>query len=211
MKNVNEVNDILEDSLFNTLSKCESIREDIATLMSPTNLTFESSQIIYTSGMSFKYFNILKSHFTLLFPVKYPNSFFHNVYINKYMTLLGLEAFTKELTSFAIIDIKNTNADILALGVFKEYQNKKIGSKLLNKVLEELITFGVKQVRLFVQASNYKAIRLYKNAGFVEIETCENYYKGLECSKAIIMVKNLVVQRFWLFSVLKNFTKKLCF
>jgi ribosomal protein S18 acetylase RimI-like enzyme len=199
------------ESLFNTFSKCESFREnDIATLLAPTNLTYDSSQLIFTSTLTKKYFFTIKSHFSTLFAIKYPESFFQNVLNGKYFTLLGLEIATKELTSFAVVEIKNDIAEVLALGVIKEYQNKKIGSNLLNKVLEELVVFGVKRVKLIVRASNVYAVRLYSKAGFVEIDSDENYYKGLEDRKAIILMKTLVIERFWVFNVLRNFTKKLC-
>jgi ribosomal protein S18 acetylase RimI-like enzyme len=201
-----------KDSLFNTLSKFESFREnDLATLLSPANMTYDTSQLIFTSTLTKKYFLTLKSHFPLLFSIRYPDSFFQSIYNNSYYTILGLDIATKELTSFAVIDIKSNIAEVLALGVIKEYQNKRVGSNLLTKVLEELVVFGVKRVKLIVNSNNQNAIKLYKRAGFIEIDEDVNYYRGLENCKGIYMIKTLVVERFWVFKVLRNFTKKLCF
>jgi ribosomal protein S18 acetylase RimI-like enzyme len=200
------------NSLFNTFSKCESFREkDLATLLSPIECTFDSSQIIFTSKLTFKYFLFIKSHFPVLFSINYPESFFQKIYDKKFHCIIGLEPNSKELTSFAIIDIKkNYKAEILSIAVLKEYQNKRIGTRLLSKVLEELVTFGVKSVKLVVNASNFFAFKLYKNAGFVEIDEDCNYYKGLNDSRGIIMVKTLVIERFWVFNIFRNIAKKFC-
>jgi ribosomal protein S18 acetylase RimI-like enzyme len=119
---------------------------------------------------------------------------------------------SKELICFAVIDINQVerSADILALGVVKEYQNKRIGSAILKKTLEELTSMGIQCVNLIVQINNTNAIRLYDKYGFTKLQILENYYsfENPRDNTAQLMSKSLVSKKFWIFNVFKRITDK---
>jgi ribosomal protein S18 acetylase RimI-like enzyme len=178
-----------------------------------TMFTFNVN-LTFTSILPDKYFYIMKNHFKVLFKITYPESFFEKVYRSEeYQTILGIDKSSKELLCFAVIEIRDNNhsADILALGVIKEYQNKKLGSKLLQKILEELTLIGVNNVFLYVQQINENAIRLYTKFGFQIDEDLNDYYNfddENEC-KAYKMKKTLVPQKFWVFDIFQRITDKI--
>jgi ribosomal protein S18 acetylase RimI-like enzyme len=169
--------------------------------------------LMFTTKFSNKIFLQLKKQFLVLFKVTYPEEFFKKVHEKKYHTVIGLEAESHELVSFCVIDINKSEhkADILALGVLKEYQGKGVGSRLLQKVLEELTLLGISEVGLIVQAVNINAIRLYNKFGFLTTDMLPSYYYYLsgEDSKAFSMQKNIVKKQFWVFNVFRKITERL--
>jgi ribosomal protein S18 acetylase RimI-like enzyme len=156
------------------------------------------------------YFTSMKKHF-LVFKIKYPQSFFDRIFNEEYKVIYGIERSNNILVCFAVINAINREADILALGVIKEYQNRKIGSKILKKVCEELTSAGIDNVRLIVQVNNDAGVRLYKNFDFSLEKYVENYYKQLEWedSHAFIMKKELIKKKFWIFKVFKRIADKI--
>jgi ribosomal protein S18 acetylase RimI-like enzyme len=94
----------------------------------------------------------------------------------------------------------------------KEYQNKKLGSKLLKKIIEELTIKGVNYITLIVQKNNTFAIKLYKNFGFKIDNFLPNYYTFESSSEkdAYEMKKTLKNQGFWIFDVFKYISDSIC-
>lgn len=78
-----------------------------------------------------------------------------------------------------IVGIKTENhtARILMLAVLEEYRRKKIGRKLLNKLIQEFINLSIKIVELEVKTENQKAIDFYIKNGFKIAETIPNFYQ----------------------------------
>lgn len=62
--------------------------------------------------------------------------------------------------------------EIINIAVKKEFQNKKIGTSLLNSVLD----LGESHVLLEVNENNKGAIEFYKKNGFKTIRVIKNYY-----------------------------------
>ena len=127
--------------------------------------------------------------------------FFNDVYKRKYHSIIGIETGTKEILCFSHIDIDKSNktAKIQTLGVIKEYQNNKIGTQLIKKIIEELMVFGIKNISLIVQETNTVAIRLYTKHGF-EIEKEMNDYYGFNNkreNKALLMILSFNVKKNW--------------
>jgi ribosomal protein S18 acetylase RimI-like enzyme len=156
------------------------------------------------------YFTSMKKHF-IIFKIKYPQSFFDKVFNGEYKVLYGVERSSNILTCFSVINIIDKNAEILAMGVIKEYQNRKVGSKLLKKVCEELTGSGVITVRLIVQCTNDVAIALYKKFEFIVEKNIKGYYRDLKSdnSNAYLMKKELVKKKFLIFKVFKRITDKI--
>jgi ribosomal protein S18 acetylase RimI-like enzyme len=185
---------------------CRDIMQIPETLVTQCKIS-----LIFSSNITYKNFQIMRNQFLLIFKVAYPEDFFKKIYDKKYFTIFGMDKSSKELICFAVIDIKleEKNADILALGVVKEYQNKKIGSCLLKKVLEELTCMGINNSNLMVQQTNQNAIKLYKKFGFRIEKNFDDYYnfKSERENQAFKMNKTLISKKFWIFGLFKKFTE----
>lgn len=96
-----------------------------------------------------------------------------------FVALLGDEV-VGYIGVFDIIDDYN----IIGIAVKKEYQNKKIGTQLIDKVIDEARKNGVKTLSLEVDSLNNKAVEFYKKKGFVVTNIRKNYYKN---NDALIM------------------------
>ena len=70
------------------------------------------------------------------------------------------------------------DAQITNIAVHPEYQGKKLGSKILENLLNTANSRGESQLTLEVRESNIKAINLYKKYGFEIVGTRKNYYEG---------------------------------
>ena len=69
-----------------------------------------------------------------------------------------------------------SEADVINIGVLKNYQRKGIGSLLLNEFLIKAVKLKIKTVWLEVRESNAEARTFYKSYGFVEIQKRKNFY-----------------------------------
>jgi len=137
-----------------------------------------TSQVLFSTNFDLSTFRIIKNSFLVLFKIKYPEEFFTDVFQRRYRSILGLEKETKELMCFSHIQIDKPSktAKIVTFGVLPEFQGKKIGTQLLNKVIEELRIIGIYEVSLMVQSSNEGAIRMYLKNNFKVEREIDNYY-----------------------------------
>jgi len=188
--------DLYSFSQFGSNSQVELLKSDYLCLYK-NYLTKEPPpfQINFTPNVNLKILTLIKNHFQIIFKIVYPEEFFQNIIEKKYYSIIGLSKVNGELICFSHIGIhkKQKKATILAMGVVKEFQNKKIGSRLLAKVLEELTILGVEEVNLIVQESNVCAIKLYNNFEFVLDTIIDDYYKFSNASenRAYLMTKKL--------------------
>jgi ribosomal-protein-alanine acetyltransferase len=60
--------------------------------------------------------------------------------------------------------------------VLEEYRNKKIGSSLL----DYLVNLGNYDITLEVRIDNFSAIHLYQKFGFKSVSIRKNYYNGID-------------------------------
>lgn len=74
--------------------------------------------------------------------------------------------------------------NIIGIAVKKNYQKQKIGTLLLNKVIDCAKENKVKTLSLEVDQTNIKAINFYKKHGFVVTNIRKKYYKN---NDALIM------------------------
>ncbi|NPA39714.1 MAG: ribosomal protein S18-alanine N-acetyltransferase [Thermodesulfobacteria bacterium] len=94
-----------------------------------------------------------------------------------------------KLVGYLIFRQVDEEAEILRLGVKKEFRRKGIGEKLLKKAEELVITQGGKVIYLEVRKSNEPAINFYKKQNFSIVSVRKNYYPDGE--DALIMRKVL--------------------
>jgi len=168
------------------------IKNDCNNLITSIN---KNVQLTFTNIINLNMFQIIRNHFSTIFKIHYTDEFFHNIYNGKYYSIVGVDKETKEIVCFSQIDIdkKEKTAKILAIGVVNEYQGRKLGTQLMNKVLEELLVFGIKDVSLTFQEVNEIAVKLYLKFGFYIDKEIEEYYnfKNLTENKALLMRKTL--------------------
>jgi ribosomal-protein-alanine N-acetyltransferase len=100
-----------------------------------------------------------------------------------------LVACEKHVIGYIIGIIDRIEAHILSLAIDEEYRGKKVGSILVQRLMELFKQNGVKKVRLEVRKSNIKAQNLYKKLGFFEAEELPQYYENGE--DGILMVRVL--------------------
>lgn len=61
--------------------------------------------------------------------------------------------------------------------VHNGWQNKHVGTKLLERLVEWAKVSGLEQIQLYVRATNHPAIFLYKKFGFEEVARLKNKLK----------------------------------
>ncbi|MFN7139692.1 MAG: GNAT family N-acetyltransferase, partial [Limisphaerales bacterium] len=77
--------------------------------------------------------------------------------------------------SLAFSGLNEAEADeyyIFTLSVFPEFQNKKLGSKLLKYAESKAEKAGLKKCSLGVTIGNERARRFYERTGYVVVQTC---------------------------------------
>lgn len=80
-------------------------------------------------------------------------------------------------------------ADISNIVVRKDYRNQKIGSLLLERLIDLAHYINLKVLNLEVRKSNVPAIKLYEKFGFDVCGIRKNYYDNVE--DAVLMKKIL--------------------
>ncbi len=79
--------------------------------------------------------------------------------------------------------------EIVNFNVLEFFQDKHIGSSLLEKIIEIAKNNKLKNITLEVRSDNEKAIYLYKKYGFKEVAIRKNYYNDTD---GILMEKELM-------------------
>ena len=82
------------------------------------------------------------------------------------------------VVGFAIVDLFDDRSELIDIVVALAHRNKKIGRKLLERVIEESKKNGCKSISLEVRCDNDFAIRLYKSLGFKTSNIRKKYYSN---------------------------------
>jgi len=79
---------------------------------------------------------------------------------------------------------------ILTIDVLPKHRRKGIGMTLLKSIEQEFKDIGVKVSFLEVRQDNLAAMRLYRKAGYVQVERLKNYYShgghGVRLEKTLL-------------------------
>ena len=78
--------------------------------------------------------------------------------------------------------------EILRIGIKKEYQKKKAGTQLMEKLIKLAKEKEIEKIFLEVKVSNLPAYNFYKKLGFKELYERKNYYIK---EPGIVMVKEI--------------------
>lgn len=87
---------------------------------------------------------------------------------------------SKEVIGYICCWVFKTEASINNFSIKKFYQRQGVGSMLLNFLISQLSSEGVKSISLEVRKSNIPAINLYKKFGFVQVGIRINFYPDNE-------------------------------
>lgn len=94
----------------------------------------------------------------------------------------------QQILGFAGIRITFDQADIMNIVVHKNFRNQKIGTLLLENLIQTCKDLNLTNIILEVNEKNSNAISLYEKFNFKQISTRKNYYKN---NKALILQKTL--------------------
>ena len=95
---------------------------------------------------------------------------------NPFSIYLGYEV-NKELVAFINFNILYEQAELNYIYVKPEYRGTKLGTLLMEEMINRCYKKNVKSITLEVRSSNTGALHLYKSIGFEEISIRKNYYK----------------------------------
>ncbi|MBU7008440.1 ribosomal protein S18-alanine N-acetyltransferase [Phosphitispora fastidiosa] len=79
---------------------------------------------------------------------------------------------------------------VTTLAVHPSYRRKQVGGTLLCELFKEALCRGCQKMTLEVRPSNFAALRLYENTGFISHGVRHGYYSDTG-EDAVIMWKNL--------------------
>lgn len=85
-----------------------------------------------------------------------------------------------KIYGYIVIDIIYDRCEIIYIFVDTERRNQKIGTKLINYVIEMLKKQKCVNITLEVNKENTYAIKLYKKVGFKEVAIRKKYYDGVD-------------------------------
>lgn len=88
------------------------------------------------------------------------------------------------------IQLGSSTGWVLSLAVKPAVQKKGIATLLTHTLIQTLISKEVQNIKLTVKPDNYGALKLYKNIGFTELHTVENYFGHKE--SRLLMQKKLL-------------------
>jgi ribosomal-protein-alanine N-acetyltransferase len=102
---------------------------------------------------------------------------------------------------FAIARAVTDEAELLSIGVVKEYRRVGLATRLLAQVIEFVAARGVQKLFLEVAEDNAGAQSLYAAHGFTRVGRRPDYYRGRDgTSTAALTLRRHVVPTRWRWS-----------
>ena len=126
----------------------------------------------------------LEAKFKEIFKISILDDLKNNPY-TKYLVYLKDEEVVGFLNYYLIYD----RIEIVNFNVLEEFQNKHIGSLLLERLIDISKDNNLLNITLEVREDNKKAIYLYTKYGFKKVSTRKNYYNGIN---ALLMEKEMM-------------------
>ena len=96
-----------------------------------------------------------------------------------------------DILGFAIYSPIIPESHLLNIAIDPAYQGKGLGDKLLQQIILQNRTIGVKTISLEVRVSNLPAINLYEKRGFLKDAIRPDYYSGSPKEDALLMSINI--------------------
>lgn len=85
---------------------------------------------------------------------------------------------------------ENAECEIYNIAVKKEFQNREVGTRLLNRLISSLKQYNAESIWLEVRYSNQQAINFYQKQNFMRVFRRNNFYSN-PIEDAIVMKRNL--------------------
>lgn len=136
---------------------------------------------------------------TTCFPITYADGFYKDIVKAKNESLNKFAYHNGFIIGAICCRVQENSVYIMTLGVLPSYRGRKVGSKLVQSVLDyaaseeskKLVKEGINEVMLHVQISNQDAINFYERLGFEKGEMVENYYKRIDPPHCYILRKKM--------------------
>ena len=96
----------------------------------------------------------------------------------------------EEIAGYAGAYIAADVAEINNIAVFPEYRRRGVGSALIDALVSECVSRGVKKLSLDVRRSNAAAIALYEKKGFCRVGIRRGYYAAPK-EDAVLLDKDI--------------------
>lgn len=129
----------------------------------------------------------IKDHFQENFDDFWNYEILKDEIVNNNSKYIVAKTETDEIIGFIGIKIILDEAEFMNIVVHKDYRNKGIGSKLLEKILYICKKLKIKRILLEVNEKNETAIKLYEKYNFIKTGIRKKYYNNL--NDAILMEK----------------------
>ena len=110
--------------------------------------------------------------------------FISSMEVGHYSVVLQEE---NNILGFAIYSPIIPESHLLNIAIHPNHQGRGLGDKLLQKIIFQNKTMGVKVISLEVRVSNLPAIALYEKWGFFKDAIRPNYYSGAPKEDALLM------------------------
>ena len=110
--------------------------------------------------------------------------FFSSMEVGHYSVVMHKDS---DILGFAIYSPIIPESHLLNIAIDPAYQGKGLGDKLLQQIILQNRTIGVKTISLEVRVSNLTAINLYEKRGFHKDAIRPDYYSGSPKEDALLM------------------------
>ncbi len=114
--------------------------------------------------------------------------FFSSMEVGHYSVVMHKDS---DILGFAIYSPIIPESHLLNIAIDPAYQGKGLGDKLLQQIILQNRTIGVKTISLEVRVSNLPAINLYEKRGFLKDAIRPDYYSGSPKEDALLMRLNI--------------------
>lgn len=100
---------------------------------------------------------------------------------------------TNTVAGYAGFWFDGDDAQIMTIGVAKEYQKRGIASNLLKTMIENAKSIGAKRMLLEVRVNNNPALKLYEKFGFTKMGLRKRYYmpEGIDAYTMCAQIEDL--------------------
>lgn len=100
---------------------------------------------------------------------------------------------TDTVAGYAGFWFDGDDAQIMTIGVAKEYQKRGIASNLLKTMIENAKSIGAKRMLLEVKVNNNSALKLYEKFGFTKMGLRKRYYmpEGIDAYTMCAQIEDL--------------------
>lgn len=156
--------------------------------------SYNTVQIILKEASSLDVYGIRQCNKNCL-PVYYPYGYYNQV-IDSENNIVLLAKNNDTVIGYIIGELSSDYPDrfhIISFAVLKEYRKNKIGTNLMNKIIEvaKKRFINLNKISLYVMISNISAIKFYESLDFKKEKLLKNYYQSFN-QDGLLYIKHLI-------------------